>query len=87
MSRIEAEFNSLGLSLSHLGGLGVKTFFHGHVAGSEQKNAPFPCLKCIEHPVHSPDGRSGCLDPRCPEELDAEGVDAFEFPAPRFPRF
>ena len=39
----------------------------------------------MEHLVHSPEGRSGCLEPRCPYELDAEGAE--EFPAPWFPQF
>ena len=39
----------------------------------------------MEHLVHSPEGRSGCLEPRFPDELDAEGAE--EFPAPWFPRF
>ena len=52
----------LSLSLSQFG-LGVKMFFHGQVAGSEQKYAPLPCFLCMEHPNHSPGGKSGCLDP------------------------
>ena len=57
----------LGLSLAHLllVGLGVNTFFHGHDAGSEQKKADRPNLKCIEHPAQSPDGKSGCFVPLC----------------------
>ena len=46
-------------------GFGVKIFFHGQVAGSEQKKAPLPCLKCILHPFQSPAGKSGCLVPLC----------------------
>ena len=53
------------LSKSHFDGLGVKMFFHGQVPGSEQKKAERPCLKCILHPLQSPAGRSGCLDPLC----------------------
>ena len=55
----------LGLSLSHLEGLDVKTFFHGQEAGSLQKKAPRPHLKCMLHPFQSPAGRSGCFVPLC----------------------
>ena len=61
------------LSKSHFDGLGVKMFFHGQVPGSEQKKAERPCLKCIEHPSHSPAGKSGCFAPLCLEpDADAE---------------
>ena len=67
---------SLSLSMSHFAGLVAYTFFHGQVAGSEQKNAPLPHRKCIEHPCHSPAGRSGCLAPLCLELEVVEFVDA-----------
>ena len=35
-SIVEIELISLGLSLSHFDGFGVKKFFHGHDAGSTQ---------------------------------------------------
>ena len=60
--------------LQLLVGIGVKIFFHGQVAGSEQKYAPLPCFLCMEHPNHSPGGRSGCLFPLEADEFE-EGCD------------
>ena len=55
--------------------------FQGHVAGSPQKYADLPNLKWLAHPFHSPDGRSGCLEPLF---LGAEGADEL-FPPRLFP--
>ena len=75
----------VSLSLPELhcfGGRCTYMSFQGHMAGSAQKYAFFPNLKWFPHPFHSPDGRSGCLEPLGlgPEE------GGFEFP-PRLPRF
>ena len=62
----------LGLSNFHLlfDGFGVNTFFHGQVPGSEQKKADRPNLKCMEQPIQSPAGKSGCLAPLCLDPLE-----------------